>query len=125
MPLINYTLIQVLGMSVDFCVFLFLIEKNILPPLLANVFSKCVGVIIAFFGHRRLTFRTTALKKNASAVTVQALKYSFTLPLNILLSSVLLALMLSVGFVPAFGKLSSDFMTFFVFFAANKYFVFK
>ena len=125
MPLIIYTVIQIIGMSVDFCAFLLLIELNILSPLLANAVGKLVGVTIAFFGHRQFTFRTIAMKKDASSVTAQALKYSFSLPLNILLSSLLLTFILSLGTVPAFAKLGSDAITFFIFFAANKYLVFK
>ena len=125
MPLIIYTVIQIIGMSVDFCVFLLLVEFHLLSPLLANAVGKLIGVIVAFIGHRQITFRSSALKNDASSATGQALKYSATLPLNILLSSLLLTGFLSLGFVPAFAKLGSDFITFFIFFAANKYLVFK
>lgn len=112
-------------MSADFCIFILLIELNILNPISANAVGKSVGVCVAFIGHRRLTFRSSAMKKNASSVTTQAIKYLSTLPLNILLSSILLVLILSIDVVPAFGKLGSDLITFFIFFAANKYLVFK
>lgn len=125
MPLIIYTVIQIMGVSVDFCVFILLIEFNILSPLFANAVGKFIGVIIAFIGHRQFTFRASALKKDASSMAAQALKYSSTLPLNILLSSLLLTFFLSLGVIPASAKLGSDFITFFIFFAANKYLVFK
>jgi len=125
MPLIIYTVIQVIGMSADFCVFLLLIELNVLSPLLANAVGKLVGVTIAFLGHRNFTFHAESQKNGASSATTQALKYASSLPLNILLSSFLLVYILSLGIVPVFAKMGSDFITFFIFFGANKYLVFK
>lgn len=125
MPLVAYTIVQIAGMSVDYVAFILLVEFGLISPLLANAIGKCIGVIVAFNGHRRLTFRESAMKKNASSIFMQALKYSSMLPLNIVASSILLSLILSSGFIPAVAKIFSDLITFVLFFAANKYLVFR
>ena len=67
MPLIIYTSIQVIGLSIDFCVFLFLVELNILSPLFANATGKLVGVIIAFLAIGTSLFRQSLRKKMPQA----------------------------------------------------------
>jgi putative flippase GtrA len=125
MSLIPYTLVQIAGMGVDYIFFILLIKFEVLSPLFANALGKCIGVMVAFNGHRRLTFPESALNKDASSIIIQALKYSSMLPMNIAVSSILLTSIISAGITAAVAKLVSDLITFILFFAVNKYLVFK
>ncbi len=116
---------QIVGVGIDYIFYILLLKFEILSPLYANAVCKCVGAMVTFNGHRRLTFPKIALKKGASSTIIQAVKYSSMLPMNIAVSSILMTSIISAGITAVFAKLISDAITFILFFAFSKYLVFR
>ena len=121
MQLAPYLVVQCLSALADLASFLFLIKGTSLDPKVSNVLTKILGAAIAFTGLRYWVFRTD----HQLGFFNHLIKYSASLPLNIMISTGLLATLLWINIQAPIAKVLTDGMTFFLFFLLNKYVVFR
>ncbi len=121
MRLVSYSIVQGVAASADFVFFLFMVTLILIEPKIANVTAKLFGAGLAFFGLRYWVFKNDV----TNTFKDQLLKYVVSLPLNIVISTAILALLLSSGVLVVFAKILTDIITFIIFFALNKYLIFK
>ena len=119
MTFFRYIWIQIFAYIVDMGVFLILIELLAIGPLISNVVSKLVAGAFAFFLHRSFTFELKGRPHRS-----QALQYTSLLMINIPLTSIALALMLT--FIPnvVIAKFLSDVSCFALSYFISKKYIF-
>ena len=85
----------------------------------ANSISKIAACFVAFFIHKFYTF------KSNENIFKEFIKYFSFLPVNILIGTMLLGLMLSIEIDYRFAKIFSDIIAFFISFLFAKKFIFN
>tara|TARA_A100001011_G_C14299501_1_gene840076 strand:+ start:1733 stop:2110 length:378 start_codon:yes stop_codon:yes gene_type:complete len=119
MQIIRYGITQIGVYSVDFIVFIFFYEFIEIMYVYANTISKIVACLVAFFIHKFYTF------KSNENILKEFIKYFSFLPINILIGTILLGLMLSIETDYRFAKIFSDIIAFFISFLLAKKFIFN
>lgn len=119
MTFIRYGVIQLLAYVLDMGSFLLLMSLFKEEPVLANILSKGVAGVFAFFLHRYFTFQSTGGSGKA-----QALRYFSLLAINIPVASVLFSAGLYFVNSPTPVKFVSDVACVVVTYWISKLFVF-
>lgn len=125
MYLIKYVLIQCLGAGLDFVLFLVLISETNTGPIVSNFISKVFGSAVAFFGHRYFSFSEQGTGETRKPVLRQAAKYTIALPASIATSSCFLLLFIELGIAIELAKVSTDAITFSIFYLVSRHIIFK
>jgi putative flippase GtrA len=99
-----YVLVQLISYALDLSVFYCIYHFVGVEPVLANVVSRSVAGVFAFFGHRRFTFGAH-VGENLSR---QATLYFTSLLINIPISSLLLWTIMLAGTGAITAKLLAD-----------------
>lgn len=120
MRFLRYVLIQGLAYGIDMGGFFLLLTHMAMAPLTANIISKVLAGVFAFFAHRSFTFEVA----HEGGKMQQAVKYFVLLGLNIPLSSATLALVLWVIPYPVAAKFIADVIGIFITYWLSKRFVF-
>lgn len=121
MHLIGYIFVQFSCAAVDLFIFFLLTNFAELLPLIANIVSKCIGVSLAFFMLRNLFIATP----NSQRIYWHMTKYFISFGANIVLSTAILALLVSTGTGAFLSKVITDVITLIVFFFISRSLIFK
>ena len=119
MQLIKYGITQVSVYTIDLLVFIFFYDLLDLIYIYANILSKLVACLVAFFIHKFITF------KSKGKLLGELVKYFSFLPINIILGTILLGLLLKLPFDYKIAKVLSDIIVFIFSFIIAKKFIFK
>lgn len=125
MQLVRYVLIQCLGAGLDFVLFLVLILQTDTGPIVSNLISKVFGAAVAFLGHRNFSFRQQDKGETRQPILRQAAKYTIALPASMMVSSCFLWLFIELGIAVELAKISTDAITFSIFYLVSRHIVFK
>jgi putative flippase GtrA len=90
MTLVKYISIQLIAYGIDLGLFLILQLSGFSGPIGSNILAKLAAGSFAFVAHRNFTFRVSI----GSAIRQQAIRYFMLLAFNVLMASVILALLL-------------------------------
>lgn len=100
----RYLLVQLLAYGLDMGGFILLFALFDVEPLVANIFSKILAGVFAFFVHRRFTF---AVAETISKVQ-QGIRYFALLALSIPLSALVLYVILWMIPIAIVAKFVAD-----------------
>ena len=101
--------------------FLILIKSGFIKPIVANILTKIVAGIFAYYVHRNFTFRGG----RSQTIKSQAPRYFMLLAINIPVSSVVFAILLYWISEPVAAKFIADILCFALTYAVSKYFIFE
>jgi putative flippase GtrA len=99
----KYMGVQLLAYALDMSSFLLLAHLLDGQHILANICSKLISAVFAFFLHRHFTFQSTGSSKRT-----QAISYFSLVAINIPVSSGLFSLTLALIAPPALAKFIAD-----------------
>lgn len=121
MTFVRYVLVQLVAYVIDMGGFLLILKLGIAGWLVANIVSKSMAGLFAFFAHRHFTFSGAKVANSRT----QAIKYFILLGLNLPLSTAVLALVLKVLPQPVAAKFIADAVCILVTFWLSKTLVFS
>ena len=104
MQFVRYLLVQVLAYGLDMGGFILLFAHFDIEPLLANIVSKIIAGVFAFFVHRHFTFGVA----ETGTKVQQGVRYFALLAINIPLSALILGFVLWVITMAVAAKLFAD-----------------
>jgi putative flippase GtrA len=119
MQIIKYGIIQIGAYAIDFLVFIIFYEILDVMYIYSNTLSKVIACFVAFFAHKYFTF------KSKESVFREIIKYFAFLPLNIILGTMILGLMLNSNFDYKLAKFTSDILVFFISFLLAQKLIFN
>lgn len=120
MGFVRYLLVQVLAYGLDMGGFLLLFTRFGVDPLVANMASKVLAGLFAFFAHRNFTFDVATVGGKGQ----QAVRYFALLALNIPFSALVLGSILWVISMTVVAKFVADVICVFLTYSLSKRFVF-
>lgn len=121
MTFLRYLFIQVIAYGIDMGVFIFLIQFNLIGPIIANIFAKVVAGCFAFVVHRRYTFNVASL----GFARKQAVRYFIVLVANVPVASAILGFILIWAPLPVVAKFLSDTVMVALSYVLSKKFIFN
>ena len=120
MIIVRYVAVQLVAYAVEMASFALIFEKLHFNLINANIFSKIIAGLFAFFAHRVFTFQIEC----KPIIGVQAFKYFLLLGLNIPVSSLFLWTFIQILPSPIIAKLFADLLCIGVTYIISKKLVF-
>lgn len=119
--LIRYGFVGGLVYGIEYALYLLFIYQCAVMPIYANATAKVAAGVIAYFLHRKLTFR----KKTSADLHSDFVKYAACLLINIPLFGIIFYLVSLVGMNIILTKVLADVICIMVAYIQTKYLVFR
>ena len=119
MQIIKYSFTQICVYLIDLISFVLIYNYFDYSFIIANVSSKFIACIVAFFIHKFFTFNSKG------KIIRELIKYFSFLPINIIIGTIFLGLLINLNIDYKLSKIISDIITFIISFVLAKKFIFN
>ena len=119
MQIVKYGFIQICVYFIDLASFILIYNYLEYSFIIANSSSKIIACIVAFFIHKFFTF------KSKGKLIRELIKYFSFLPINIVIGTIFLGLLMNLNIDYKLSKIISDIVTFIISFILAKKLIFN